>query len=131
MAKTTRVDVGDVNSFPDRGIRIVSAANREIGVVRWGDCLYAVRNICPHEAGELCKGKLEPYIQQASEWSIETDLKRPILSCPWHRWEFDVATGTALVDPTQRVATYPVEVEDGRVLVEIGGRRERAKAPTE
>ena len=40
-----------------------------------------------------------------------------IIRCPWHLWEFDIATGECLVDPQMRVKTYPVAIEDGVVVV--------------
>ena len=39
-----------------------------------------------------------------------------IIRCPWHLWEFEIATGRCLVDP-RRVKTYPVAIEDGQVVV--------------
>jgi nitrite reductase/ring-hydroxylating ferredoxin subunit len=128
VSSIAQIDIGDLDSFPDRRVRVVSAANRDIGVVRWGDCLYAVRNVCPHQGAELCKGKLESFVAVGDEGSIESDRQRPILVCPWHRWEFDVITGAAVTDPKQRVATYPVEVKAGRVLVRIRGARDRPRA---
>jgi 3-phenylpropionate/trans-cinnamate dioxygenase ferredoxin subunit len=36
-----------------------------------------------------------------------------ILRCPWHGWEFDLATGRSVFDPNRtRVKSYPVEVEE-------------------
>ena len=42
-----------------------------------------------------------------------------VLRCPWHGWEFDLETGEKLFDVTERarVRTYPVSVEDGRVVI--------------
>jgi len=40
-----------------------------------------------------------------------------ILRCPWHLWEFEIATGQCLVDHRVRVKTYPVAIEHGQVVV--------------
>jgi len=32
-----------------------------------------------------------------------------ILRCPWHGWEFDLATGEHVVDPDVRLKGVPVE----------------------
>ena len=37
--------------------------------------------------------------------------------------EFDIATGCSLFDPDTKLMSYPVHVENGRILVEIGGKR--------
>ena len=42
-----------------------------------------------------------------------------ILRCPWHEWEYDIATGESVFDPTVRVKTYPVEIRDDQVIVTI------------
>ena len=38
--------------------------------------------------------------------------------CPWHGWEFDIATGVVPAFPERRVKTWPVTVVDGVVVVE-------------
>ena len=39
------------------------------------------------------------------------------LRCPWHLWEFEIASGQCLVDPRMRVRTYPVTIEQGQIVV--------------
>jgi nitrite reductase/ring-hydroxylating ferredoxin subunit len=86
---------------------------------------HALRNICPHKSGPLCTGRVEgrvvgdlppsgrPLLDP--DYAIERDGE--IIRCPWHLWEFEIATGRCLVDATARVKTYPVVVEDGMVVV--------------
>ena len=38
-------------------------------------------------------------------------------SSPWHNWVFDLNTGEALGEDA-RIATYPVRIEAGRVLLD-------------
>ena len=36
-----------------------------------------------------------------------------IIKCPWHGWEFDIATGQSVFNPHRvRIQTYDVTVED-------------------
>jgi nitrite reductase/ring-hydroxylating ferredoxin subunit len=49
-----------------------------------------------------------------------------ILRCAWHGWEFDIATGRALVDPRLRARTYPVTVEGEEIVVTIPSRENDA-----
>lgn len=44
-----------------------------------------------------------------------------VLRCPWHGWEYDITTGHNLIDPGRKLTTYPVTVEDGDLVVHIGG----------
>src|SRR3546814_18444108 len=41
-----------------------------------------------------------------------------ILTCNWHNWKFDLASGETLVGG-DRLRRYPVEVVDGEVWVDI------------
>jgi 3-phenylpropionate/trans-cinnamate dioxygenase ferredoxin subunit len=43
-----------------------------------------------------------------------------VLRCPWHSFDYDVTTGQCVSDPRLRVKTYPVHIEDGYVLVDLG-----------
>ena len=42
------------------------------------------------------------------------------VGCPWHYAEFELATGNHVNAPaTCGVKTYPVTVEDGKLMVEV------------
>ncbi|HLK16524.1 MAG TPA: Rieske 2Fe-2S domain-containing protein, partial [Fimbriimonadaceae bacterium] len=46
---------------------------------------------------------------------IFVEREGEILRCPWHGWEFDLATGESVCDPQgYRVKKYPVAVEQLR-----------------
>jgi nitrite reductase (NADH) small subunit len=49
------------------------------------------------------------------QWSRDGE----ILRCPWHGWEFELATGATITKPTLRVKTFPVLVEHGQLVVEV------------
>ena len=122
------IDVGSVDDFNERAVRVVAVEGREIGIVRWrGDEIYAIHNRCPHMAGPVCRGGVGPKLvcRDGSPGSLFVDEDTPVLACAWHRWEFDVRSGEALWDPGYRVKTYPVDVVDGRVFVALtkGGSR--------
>jgi 3-phenylpropionate/trans-cinnamate dioxygenase ferredoxin subunit len=115
------VDVGAGDEFEDGALRIVVVDGRELGLLRWGEELFAVRNVCPHLGGPVCAGALAPHLHADTDGrSLELDLSRPVLACAWHRWEFDVRTGHLLLDPSIRLRTYPVRADaGGRVQVEL------------
>jgi 3-phenylpropionate/trans-cinnamate dioxygenase ferredoxin subunit len=80
-----------------------------IGVYNLGGELYALEDRCSHDGGQLCEG--------------EFDAEAGVAVCPRHGARFDIRTGRALTLPAYLpVETYPVRIEDGRVLVEIGAR---------
>ena len=41
------------------------------------------------------------------------------MRCPWHKWEFDIASGRALVDERLRVRRYAVRVHGAEVVVSL------------
>jgi nitrite reductase/ring-hydroxylating ferredoxin subunit len=119
-----RVDVGALADFDDGQIRVIEVNGREIGIARRRDALYALRNLCPHQAGPICAGRMLAGITSKSTVGhFDVDADAPVVACAWHGWEFSMQTGESIPDPTLRVRTYDVQIEDGRVLVEMGGRR--------
>jgi nitrite reductase (NADH) small subunit len=118
---TQRIDVGAVDEFEQGRFSIRVVNGRELGVTCWKNRFFAIRNICPHQQAPLCAGPvLARIFAQDGVGSVDTDAGVPIVVCPWHGWEFQVENGESVWDPDYRVATYAVEVEDGRVLVEVG-----------
>jgi nitrite reductase/ring-hydroxylating ferredoxin subunit len=117
------VDVGAVEDFPEGKVRVVTVQQREVGVVAWRGTWFAVRNICPHLGAPVCEGELWPMLSQDSvDAELRVEHDRPLLMCPWHRWEFDVSTG-ACVTGRERLKTHAVQIEDGRVLVDAKAAR--------
>jgi 3-phenylpropionate/trans-cinnamate dioxygenase ferredoxin subunit len=109
----------------DGGRLIVEVAGRSIGIFRIGRRLYALRNRCPHAGGELCRGRIVARLSSARPGHYVHDRSRPLIVCPWHGWEFDLATGQSQVDPRRvRVRAYDVEALRGE---EIGAGPYRAE----
>ena len=123
------VDVGSVEDFPAGKVRVVTVDEREVGVVAWEGNWFALRNICPHLGAPLCSGPLRPLLTQESVASrdLTVERDRPVLMCPWHHWEFDLQTGMS-VTGHERVKTYPVFVQDGRVKLELAASQRDASA---
>ena len=85
----------------------------------WNGSFYAIRNICPHQFGPVCNGTLRPLLVASGTGprDLACDSSRPVITCPWHGWEFYVDSGRAVWSPGYRVRTYDVQVSDGRVYV--------------
>ena len=45
--------------------------------------------------------------------------RQSIVRCPWHKWEFEIATGRSLVDDRLRVRQYAVRVDGEQVVVTL------------
>jgi 3-phenylpropionate/trans-cinnamate dioxygenase ferredoxin subunit len=90
---------------------IVDVAGRSIGVFNIDGTLYAIRNRCPHQGAELCRGAVLGTVAAPQPGDFRIDHEKPLLSCPWHGWEFDLRTGQSWWDPKKtRVRDYPVDV---------------------
>jgi nitrite reductase (NADH) small subunit len=117
-----RVDVGEEDSFEHGVPRIFTIGNREIGVVRWGEHFYAVRNHCPDQGGPLCAGTIRlPLAAGPADEHVYLSIEegRPVIACPWHHYEFDLRNGHE-VRGGRRAITYQVDVTAGRVYVRTG-----------
>src|SRR5215211_1853890 len=121
---TQRVVVGPVEALPPgtRKIIVPFRGRAGIGVFNVNGTFHALRNLCPHKSGPLCTGRVSGRVVADAPPTVDganLDLVRvgEIIRCPWHLWEFEIATGRCLVDPRARVKTYPVTIEEGRVVV--------------
>ena len=75
-----------------------------LAVVRVGDEVFAINDVCSHGAVSLSEGEVDGCA----------------IECWLHGSRFDLRTGAALSLPaTEPVAAYPVKVEDGKVLVTV------------
>ncbi|QIN81474.1 Rieske 2Fe-2S domain-containing protein [Rubrobacter tropicus] len=125
--------VGTVEEIPPGGRKIVEVGGRSIGVFNVGGEFFALRNQCPHQGAELCKGVLSGFVHAEKPGDVTYVRRGEILRCPWHQWEFDIRTGQSWVDPAKvRVRRYEAKVAPGNTLLsEPGGSKELAEAGLE
>jgi 3-phenylpropionate/trans-cinnamate dioxygenase ferredoxin subunit len=104
--------VATVDEIPPGGRKIVEVAGRSIGIFNVDGVFYALRNRCPHQGGELCRGNISGFVTATKPGEYRTDRPGQILRCPWHGWEFDITTGQSWFDPSKvRVRQYEVTVQ--------------------
>jgi nitrite reductase (NADH) small subunit len=117
--------VGHVDDFSEDQFRTFVLDGRQIGVVRTHADFYAVRNRCPHQGADICAGRVIGTMRGSTPLRYEYDDGSRIVICPWHRWEFSLATGKSVGPVTRkRLVTYAVDVDDdGSVFVTIKGDR--------
>jgi nitrite reductase/ring-hydroxylating ferredoxin subunit len=111
--------VGPVSDFPPGSQRVVTVGRRVVAVFNFEGTLYALYNQCPHQGGSLCAGTVVGRLESAEPGRYDYDSGRPMIKCPWHGWEFELATGQSWTDPARvRVRPYAVEVASGGSLAE-------------
>lgn len=76
---------------------------REICIANVNGEYSAMDNVCLHQGGPLGQGMVE----------------NGKVVCPWHAWQWDPKTGQAAHNPNAKIATYPLKIENGDVLIEL------------
>ncbi len=107
------IDVGQLDDIPLRGARVVKTKAGCIALFRTDEAeVFATSSRCAHKGGPLAEGMVHG---------------RKV-TCPLHAWVYSLETGEALGDDQGRIETYPVKVEDGRILLDVATIRERSAA---
>jgi len=107
-----RIVVARVEDFAPGERRIVTRGRRSIGVFRVGDRFYALNNHCPHLGGPLCQGRTQAWVRSSAPGRYERDDDHALIACPWHGWEYDLATGQSFLGPGEPPArSYEVSIE--------------------
>jgi nitrite reductase/ring-hydroxylating ferredoxin subunit len=105
--------------LPERGaVRVVEVGTHRIGLYRVGDSVHALADRCPHRGAPLCAGAVATPIGVESG-ELTVGEAGSVVRCPWHKWEFDIASGRCTVDERLRVRRYTVRLEGDDVVVTL------------
>jgi len=114
MAEESWFDIGAEAELSVQPLRHVKAAHVPLAISFKEGKFGAVSNVCNHAGGPLGEGRLD------GDYII----------CPWHQWKFHRCSGEG--EPgfeEDRVPSYPVKVENGRVLVNVAAPTKRNRKP--
>jgi nitrite reductase/ring-hydroxylating ferredoxin subunit len=115
--RETRLPLADA---PEQGaVLMLDLGGHRVGLYRVGGTLHALADRCPHRGAPLCAGRIATPVA-AGAGGLELGRPQSIVRCPWHKWEFDIATGRSLVDARLRVRRYAVRIDGGEVVVTLG-----------
>jgi nitrite reductase/ring-hydroxylating ferredoxin subunit len=87
---------------PGRGMT-VTVRGLAVALCNVAGTVYAMEDTCRHAGASLGGG----------------ELRGTIVRCPAHGWRYDVCTGQTLNEPDYGVASFPVQVIDGTILVAL------------
>jgi nitrite reductase/ring-hydroxylating ferredoxin subunit/DMSO/TMAO reductase YedYZ heme-binding membrane subunit len=97
------IDVAAPGDIPDlRAIIAPLPKGDRVAVFRYDNKISAVTNACRHQNGPLGEGRV-----------IDG-----CITCPWHGWQYRPGDGVSPPPFTEKIATYNVKIENGRVFVD-------------
>ncbi|MBS3901657.1 MAG: Rieske (2Fe-2S) protein [Dethiobacter sp.] len=99
------ITVMSANKLTEGSISKNKLGNNSFLLIKREDAIYALLNQCPHLGCAMHNGELSGYI----------------LKCPCHDWLFDIRTGQFITAPEIKIPTFPVKVEAGEIMVNMGG----------
>lgn len=94
-----------VEECPAGRTRFVAVGGRELAVFHLADPdrFVVTNNSCPHAGGNLSAGTVD----------------HGVVTCPWHHWAFDLATGECTTSERVCVRTYACEVRGGALYARL------------
>ena len=97
--------VARVGDLREGHAKVVRAGSREVALVLARGTYTALSNVCRHRGGPVGQG--------------EVDAEENTVACPWHGWEYDLATGKATLNPLACLDRFPVDVVGDEIRVTV------------
>jgi 3-phenylpropionate/trans-cinnamate dioxygenase ferredoxin subunit len=99
------VTVMSKDDLPEGTVHKAKVNNLPLIFVMVENTVFCLLNECPHLGCTMHRGELDGYL----------------LKCPCHDWVFDIRSGEFTAAPEITIPVYPVKVENGEILVNLGG----------
>lgn len=116
--------VGSLHDFEEGDKRLVALDGVEIGIFNLDGTFYAWRNVCPHQGGPVCQGRV--FSRVVGNLDVSGELKGLLydeharhIVCPWHGAEFDIRTGHHAATDSLSLDPIPTVVRDGEVFLDV------------
>ncbi|MBI4473593.1 MAG: Rieske (2Fe-2S) protein [Acidobacteria bacterium] len=105
------VKVAELKDVSDGAPKAVKVEGRSIALFQHQGNIYATDNQCPHMGYPLTRGR----------------VRNGVLTCDWHGWSYDMKGGGCFTGGCDDLDTFPVEVRDGSIYIDVrsGGARRK------
>jgi nitrite reductase/ring-hydroxylating ferredoxin subunit/DMSO/TMAO reductase YedYZ heme-binding membrane subunit len=90
-----------VSEIPEKRARIICLSGERVAIFKYDGKVSAVSNVCQHQNGPLGEGK----------------ILDGCITCPWHGYQYRPETGASPPPFVEKVPTFNVRVQNGRVFV--------------
>jgi nitrite reductase/ring-hydroxylating ferredoxin subunit len=97
------VRVARVSECPPGTSLECAAGDRVVALFNVEGTLHALDGVCPHQGGPLGQG----------------ELTGPVVTCPWHGWQFNVCTGQHQLNSRLVQPRFDVRVDGEWILVDL------------
>jgi len=97
------IKVATLAQVPPESAIEVMVGDQPYAICNTGGSIRALSGVCIHRGGPLGQGLIH----------------EGHLTCPYHLWEFDCATGAYDFDPSQRVPIFEVKVEGEEIFLQV------------
>jgi nitrite reductase/ring-hydroxylating ferredoxin subunit len=97
------IEVARLDEVPPGNGTVVTVAGKDVALFNVDGTIYAMEDACRHQGMSLGGSKLEG----------------KVVTCRAHGWRYDVTTGCTLHVKDFGVATYPVKIVDGKIMVAV------------
>ena len=101
--ETKRVKIGAADEFTPGSSKVIVVGERKVAVFNIDGNLYAIDDRCPHRGASLGKGTLDGVV----------------VTCPLHKWEFDLRTGRCVGQSGNELRRFEVFVGGDSLLLDI------------
>jgi len=97
------VKVATLAELPPGTAKTVEVRGTPVALYNVDGVVSATSNTCPHRGGPLGEG----------------DLEAGVITCPWHGFQYEVATGRCLTNAALSVACHKARVDGQDILIEV------------
>ena len=99
-------EAAQLDQIPVGTSKLGRVAERDVALFNVEGTIYAIGDTCIHQGSSLSQGR----------------LAGKVVTCRGHGWRFDVTTGYVTGSPGMGVPSYPVEIVDGKIMLDIGDK---------
>ncbi len=115
-------EIASVDDFNNNPKQLLTINGIDFGVFQVDGEFYAWRNVCPHQGGPVCQGRIFKRVIDDIDADMQVhgrkyDDAQTHIVCPWHGAEFNIRTGAHAGIPELKLTPIDVFARDGKVYL--------------